>query len=72
MGYSAAFSTQPGFSEKSMRGGQKMSTSWLVPFPTASVVWMEGGGMTAMDGVPHSSCWSSRHIALSMPHGQRK
>ena len=31
-----------------------------------------GGGMTAMDGVPHSSCWSSRHIALSMPHGQRK
>jgi len=56
IGYSAAFSTQPGFSEKSLRGGQKMSTSWLVPGPTASVVWMEGGGMTARDGVPHSSC----------------
>ena len=38
-----------------MRGGQKISTSWLLPLPTASVVWIDGGGMTAIDGVPHSS-----------------
>jgi len=55
IGYSAAFSTQPGFSEKSSRGGQKMSTSWLVPAPTALFVWMAGGGITVTYGDPQSS-----------------
>src|SRR5690606_4797199 len=34
IGYSSAFSTQPGCFEKSTRGGEKMSISWL---PSVSV-----------------------------------
>jgi hypothetical protein len=32
-----------------------MSTSWFLLRPTASVVWIDGGGMTAIEGVPHNS-----------------
>jgi len=42
--YSSAFSTQPGLAEKSKRGGEKMSTSWLPSQFIACEVWVEGGG----------------------------
>src|SRR3546814_2210671 len=42
-------SSDLGLDEKSMRGGQKMSISRLVPASTARDVWIAGGGMTTAD-----------------------
>ena len=42
--------TQPGFSEKSRRGGEKMSIIWFNPGRTEREVWIEGGGITVSDG----------------------
>src|SRR5690606_9121456 len=64
-GYSLALSTHPGRAEKSVRGPEKMSISWLRPLPTASVVWMVGGGMIVTDGLPTVTWSSSRHWAAS-------
>ena len=33
-----------------MRGGQKMSTSWLTPSLMPREVWIAGGGITVTDG----------------------
>src|SRR3954452_22097184 len=72
IGYSSAFSTQPGLFEKSTRGGQKMSTSWLSFGSIACEVWIDGGGITAIDGEPQLSWSSGRHCAMSVVQGQRR
>ena len=71
IGYSSWFSTQPGRSEKSMRGGQKMSTSWWRMWPTLWLVCTVGGGMIVMAGLAQSWCSSSRHSSRSTVHGVR-
>ena len=38
-----------------MRGGEKMSMSWLPAGSSAAEVWMAGGGMTVSDGEPLST-----------------
>src|SRR5262249_5856098 len=59
IGYSSALSTQPGFIEKSTRGGEKMSISWFSS-EVATEVWITGGGMTVIEGEPTTACTSSR------------
>src|SRR5690606_33922951 len=71
IGYSSALSTQPAIFEKSMRGGAKMSMSWLPSVSVAAEVWMAGGGITAMDGAGQCSWSSSRQWRWSAVHGQR-
>jgi hypothetical protein len=50
-GYSAALTTKPGFDEKSIRGGAKMSTHHVEPWPTSWVVWITRARMTRMEGL---------------------
>ena len=56
--------TQPGFSEKSRRGGEKMSIIWFRPGRTEREVWIDGGGITVSEGAAISSCSSSRQIRM--------
>src|SRR5687767_2497260 len=58
MGYSSALSTQPGFSEKSILGGENRSTIWLKPGSTEREVCTDGGGITVSDGAPQWACSS--------------
>src|SRR4051812_37940278 len=57
--------------EKSKRGGEKTSTRWLVPEPTASLVCSDGGGITVTAGAKTFSCSSGRQFALFVVQGQR-
>ena len=49
--------TQPGFSEKSRRGGEKMSIIWFRPGRTEREVWIDGGRTaTGVDAIE----WAKR------------
>jgi hypothetical protein len=71
MGYSSALSTHPGILEKSVRGGEKMSTSWFITALDPAEVWMAGGGITASDGAGQTSWSSARQSARLAVQGHR-
>src|SRR5690606_42042778 len=58
--------------EKSSRGGEKMSTSTLLPEFDGAEVWITRGGMTQTEGESQRSCSSSRHSRWFAVHGQRR
>src|SRR6185312_14381868 len=59
-------------SEKSSRGGAKMSTSTLPPGSEGAEVWITLGGITQTEGEAQRSCSSSRQSCWLAVHGQRK